>query len=82
MLVAVRDHAQAHIDKHRMNVEIYLTSPVGVGEHSQVMDEIEKQLEEMAKYEDHLEMLDKYFNEYQDPVKSFLAEDSVEDSGC
>ena len=82
MLVAVRDHAQAHIDKHRMNVEIYLTSPVGVGEHSQVMDEIEKQLEEMANYEDHLEMRDKYFNEYQDPVKSFLAEDSVEDSGC
>lgn len=82
MLDAVRDHAKAHIDKHRMNVEIYLTNPVGVGEHSQVMDEIEKQLEEMAKYEDHLEMLDKYFNEYQDPVKSFLAEDNIDDSGC
>lgn len=80
MLVAVRDHAQAHIDKHRMNVEIYLTNPVGVGEHSEVMDEIEKQLEEMAKYEDHLEILDKYFNEYQDPVN--LTEDSLQDSGC
>ena len=68
MLDAVRDHAQAHIDKHRMNVEIYLTNPVGVGEHSEVMDEIEKQLEQMAKYEDHLEMLDKYFNEYQAPA--------------
>ena len=31
MLNAVREHAQAHIDKHRMNVEIYLTNPVGVG---------------------------------------------------
>ena len=70
----VRDHAQAHIDKHRMNVEIYLTNPVGVGEHSEVMDEIEKQIEEMAKYEDHLEILDKYFNEYQDPVN--LTEDN------
>ena len=68
MLDAVRDHAQAHIDKHRMNVEIYLTNPVGVGEHSEVMDEIEKQLEIMSKYEDHLEMLDKYFNEYQEPA--------------
>lgn len=57
-----------------MNVEIYLTNPVGVGEHSEVMDEIEKQIEEMAKYEDHLEILDKYFNEYQDPVN--LTEDS------
>ena len=72
MLNAVREHAQAHIDKHRMNVEIYLTNPQifeDVGEHSEVMDEIEKQLEEMAKYETQkyheLEILDKYFNEYQ-----------------
>ena len=88
MLDAVRDHAKAHIDKHRMNVEIYLTNPVGVGEHSEVMDEIEKQLEQMAKYEDHLEMLDKYFNEYQAPavlnenVTSSLSEENVNDIGC
>tara|TARA_B100001057_G_scaffold203623_1_gene204351 strand:+ start:249 stop:536 length:288 start_codon:yes stop_codon:yes gene_type:complete len=88
MLDAVRDHANAHIDKHRMNVEIYLTNPVGVGEHSEVMDEIEKQLEQMAKYEDHLEMLDKYFNEYQAPavlnenVTSNLSEENVNDIGC
>tara|TARA_Y100001937_G_scaffold20498_1_gene28582 strand:- start:271 stop:558 length:288 start_codon:yes stop_codon:yes gene_type:complete len=88
MLDAVRDHAKAHIDKHRMNVEIYLTNPVGVGEHSEVMDEIEKQLEQMAKYEDHLEMLDKYFNEYQEPavlnenVTSNLSEENFQDVGC
>ena len=87
MLVAVRDHAQAHIDKHRMNVEIYLTNPVGVGEHSEVMDEIEKQLEEMAKYEDHLEMLDKYFNEYQAPAVlnenvTSTSSENFQDSGC
>ena len=50
---------------------------MGVGEHSEVMDEIEKQLEEMAKYEDHLEILDKYFNEYQTSID--LAEDQVQD---
>ena len=87
MLDAVRDHAKAHIDKHRMNVEIYLTNPVGVGEHSEVMDEIEKQLEEMAKYEDHLEMLDKYFNEYQEPAVlnenvTSTSSENFQDSGC
>ena len=87
MIDAVRDHAQAHIDKHRMNVEIYLTNPVGVGEHSEVMDEIEKQLEEMAKYEDHLEMLDKYFNEYQAPAVlnenvTSTSSENFQDSGC
>jgi hypothetical protein len=62
MIAAARGHAVAHINKHKMNVEIYLTSPVGIGEHSDVMDAIEKELEEMAKYQDHLDMLDKYFD--------------------
>lgn len=61
MITALKDHARAHIEKHRMNAEIYLRNPVGVGEHSEVMEEIEKQLEEMAKYEDQLDMLTNYF---------------------
>lgn len=63
MIAAARAHAAAHIEKHRMNVEIYLTNPVGVGEHSDIMDAIESEIEEMAKYEDHMEILDKYFTE-------------------
>lgn len=61
MINAAYDHAKAHVLKHKMNIEIYLTNPVGVGEHSDVMDAIEKELEEMAKYEDHMEILNKYF---------------------
>jgi hypothetical protein len=61
ILHAMRLHAEAHIEKHRMNVEVYLTNPVGVGEHSEVMEEIEKQLELMAQYHDQLEMLETYF---------------------
>lgn len=63
MLKAVRKHAEAHIEKHRMNVEVYLHHPVGVGEHSDIMDAIEKELAHMAEYEDHIEILDKYFKE-------------------
>lgn len=61
MLAAVRAHALAHIEKHKINVEVYLNNPVGVGEHSDIMDAIEKEIEEMAKYNDHIEILDKYF---------------------
>ena len=61
MINATRQHAKAHIEKHRMNIEIYLTNPVGVGEHSEVMEEIEKQLDEMARYQDHVDILDNYF---------------------
>lgn len=63
MLKAAYNHAKAHVEKHKMNIEIYLENPVGVGEHSDVMDAIEKELEEMAKYEDHMDILDKYFKE-------------------
>ena len=63
MLKAVRKHAEAHIEKHRMNIEVYLTHPVGVGEHSDIMDAIEKELSLMAEYEDHLDIIDKYFKE-------------------
>lgn len=63
MLKAVRKHAEAHIEKHRMNIEVYLNHPVGVGEHSDIMDAIEKELAHMAEYEDHLEILEKYFKE-------------------
>ena len=61
MINAAKAHAVAHIQKHRMNVEVYLQNPVGVGEHSDIMDAIEKELNEMAQYEDQLEIIDKYF---------------------
>jgi len=61
MLSAALSHANAHIEKHKVNIEVYLTNPVGVGDHSNIMDAIEKELDEMARYEDHLEILQKYF---------------------
>jgi hypothetical protein len=61
MLEAIIDHAKGHIAKHRMNVEVYLNNPVGVGEHPDIMEAIEKELHEVAKYHDILEVLENYF---------------------
>ena len=61
MLEAVRKHAKGHIEKHRVNIEVYLRNPAGIGEHNDIMDAIEKELAYMAEYEDHLEILNKYF---------------------
>lgn len=61
LVKAAYKHAEAHIEKHRMNVEVYLQNPVGIGEHSDIMEAIETELEEMAKYEDHMEIINKYF---------------------
>ena len=61
MINSLKNHAVAHIEKHRMNVEVYLNNPVGVGEHSDIMDTIEKELNQMAEYHDQLEILNTYF---------------------
>ena len=54
-------HAPGDIQKHKMNVEVYLKNPVGIGEHSNVMEAIEEELNMIAKYEDQVEVLKKYF---------------------
>lgn len=61
MIQSLKNHAVAHIEKHRMNVEVFLNNPVGVGEHSDIMDTIEKELNAMAEYHDQLEILNTYF---------------------
>ena len=61
MISALLAHAQGEIQKHKMNVEVYLTNPVGIGEHSNVMEAIEEELNMIAKYEDQVSVLKKYF---------------------
>ena len=66
LLHASRVHFEAHIEKHRVNVENLLQNSVGIGEHSDVMDSIEKELEEMSKYHVLLEVLRVYFPQEYD----------------
>ena len=67
MIEAIKAHAKGHIKKHSMNVEVYLKNAVGVGEHSDVMESIEKELDMIARYNDQIETLEKYID--QDPLK-------------
>ena len=60
-LSALIAHAQGDIQKHKMNVEVYLTNPVGIGEHSNVMEAIEEELNMIAKYEDQVSVIKKQF---------------------
>ena len=55
-------HFKAHIEKHRVNIENLLEKGVGVAEHPDIMDTIEKELEIMAEYDDKLSVLNKYFS--------------------
>ncbi len=61
ILKASRLHFKAHIEKHKINVENLLNNTVGVAEHPDILDTIEKEIEIIAEYDDKLEILDKYF---------------------
>ena len=74
LIKASRIHFKAHIEKHRMNVENLLNNSVGVAEHPDLMDSIEKELEIIAEYDDKLEMLNKYFQGDFGDTKTLLNE--------
>ena len=58
---ALYNHAQGQIAKHKTNVMLMMERSVGVGEHSNIVETIEKELNEIAKYQDQLTILNKYF---------------------
>ena len=74
LIKASRIHFKAHIEKHRMNVENLLNNSVGVAEHPDLMDSIEKELAIIAEYDDKLGMLNKYFQGDFGDTKTLLNE--------
>ena len=61
MLNALRDNAVGNIEKAKVNVEVYLHHPVGLGEHPDVLAAIQEQLDIIAHEEERIEVLDKHF---------------------
>jgi len=61
LINAARKHAEAEIDLHKANIEVYMQQVVGIGEHSDIIETIQKELDKMATAHDRLEMLNKYF---------------------
>ena len=57
LINALLAHAQGDIAKHRANVEVYLTNPVGIGEHSNVVEAIEEEINMIAKYQDQIDVI-------------------------
>lgn len=54
-------HAKGHIEKHKINALNLMRNPAGIGEHGDIIDEIEKELKYIAEYDDQLAVLNKYF---------------------
>ena len=61
MIDAMIKHPEGQIEKHKSNVLIYMNSAVGVGEHTDILESIEKELNAMGKYQEQIDIIEKYF---------------------
>ena len=63
---ALKTKYDADYQMHKANLDIYLNNPVGIGEHPQHFEEMDKLVELMTAARDKLEVLDK---EYPDSIR-------------
>jgi len=62
---ALKTKYDADYQMHKANLDIYLNNPVGIGEHPQHFEEMDKLVESMTAARDKLEVLNE---EYPDAV--------------
>ena len=62
LVQALKSKYGADYQMHKANLDIYLNNPVGIGEHPQHIEEMDKWIEQMAAAQDKLDILEK---EYQ-----------------
>ena len=60
-LDALRQNALGNIAKAKLNVEVYLHNPVGIGEHPDILGAIQDQLDIIAHEEERLNVIEEHF---------------------
>ena len=65
LVQALKTKYDADYQMHKANLEIYLNNPVGIGEHPQHFEEMDKLVESMTAARDKLEVLNQ---EYPDAI--------------
>ena len=60
MIKALQDKYDAIISESEATIEIYLTKPVGIGEHPQHIEEVDKLINKIAEAEDKIAVLERF----------------------
>ena len=60
ILDALEARYEAHIAEAHATIKIYLENSVGIGEHPQHIDEVDKQFEKIAAAQEKLEVLEDF----------------------
>ena len=63
MVDALIQECKSKIEMAKCNVWIYLHNPVGVGDHANIMETIQGELDTISQNKDRLNVLETYFHE-------------------
>jgi len=66
IISALVQKLEGQIASHKVNIEIMLENTVGVGEHPNIIETIEKELDNLSQCEDKLSVLQKNFVDKKD----------------
>lgn len=61
LVKAARMHAEGELERAKTNIMVYMNNSTGIGEHSDIVEAIQEELDKMAHANDRIEMLDKFF---------------------
>ena len=66
ILDALKKRYEAEVDIAKATIQVYLDKPVGIGEHPQFAEEIDKQLEAISCACDKIRVIEKYYPDEDD----------------
>ena len=78
LIKAARMHAEGEFERAKTNIMVYMNQSVGIGEHSDIVEAIQKELDTMALASDRIEMLKKHF-EPSVNARELFSEDGQEE---
>ena len=61
LLEAIKKHNEGKIALHKANVGIYLKNPAGIGEHSDIAEAVESELDKIAAAQDRIDAIEQHF---------------------
>ena len=61
MLRALQVKYQGEKDYHKANIDIYLSNPAGIGEHSDILAAVDAEIEKMVSAEEKMNLLVHYW---------------------
>ena len=82
---AVRMHAKGDLERAKTNVLVYMNNSTGIGEHSDIVEAIQAELDKMAIATDRLDMIEEieyevdYREDYDDAYDNINLDDILDE---